>query len=123
MRPSYSMGAWIRARREQAGLSQRALAEALGVKQQTVQKWEADGATPAYERLPALRDALGVTDWEMLDLIGLRPGVRPAGTNGEGPPIVFTMHGVLAAIDADEHLTEEQKAILRAAYQAARGRR
>lgn len=45
--------------RRARGLSQEALARALGVSLNTVQRWE-DGAIPRARYLPALAQALGV---------------------------------------------------------------
>ncbi len=46
--------------RRRAGLSQSALARALGIKAQAVQKWEAGGA-PKPERIAEVADVLGVS--------------------------------------------------------------
>ena len=44
--------------RRAAGLTQEALAEALGVSRQAVGKWEAGAAYPEAEKLPPLADML-----------------------------------------------------------------
>jgi transcriptional regulator with XRE-family HTH domain len=57
-RPRYSNGAEIKRRREQAGLSQGALAELIGTKQKEVGHWEADDYGCGPEMLVALADEL-----------------------------------------------------------------
>lgn len=47
--------------RTQAGLSQDALAEQLGVSRQSVSKWETDGSIPDLNRLVKLSTVFGVT--------------------------------------------------------------
>ncbi len=50
----------IREAREQAGMTQEALAERLGVSRQAVSKWEMGNAEPSLENLRALTEILGV---------------------------------------------------------------
>ena len=45
--------------RRKAGLTQEALAEALGVSRQAVGKWESGATYPETEKLPLLADVLG----------------------------------------------------------------
>ena len=51
----------IAALRKQRGLTQEALAEALGVSPQAVSKWETDNSCPYISLLPKLAAELGVT--------------------------------------------------------------
>lgn len=51
----------IKSLRERNGLSQRALADGVGVTQQAVAKWEAGGAYPRGEVLAVLADLLHCT--------------------------------------------------------------
>ena len=53
-----SLGTQIKAARTALGLTQEALAEALGVVPQTISKWERDESQPDAALLPALADAL-----------------------------------------------------------------
>lgn len=57
-----TFGQWLKIARNQAGVSQRSLAETLGVKTQTVGNWEGGRATPSLdpEQTQALCSALGV---------------------------------------------------------------
>lgn len=64
------MGTRIRILRERAGLSQTELGERLGVKQQSVAKWEKGGSL-STARLQALADALDV---DVSVLLGQPPG-------------------------------------------------
>lgn len=50
--------------RKQAGLSQEALAELIGVSRQSISKWETGEASPEITKLPLLAKAFDVTaDW------------------------------------------------------------
>ncbi len=53
-----SLGTQIKAARAALGLTQEALAEALGVVPQTISKWERDESQPDAALLPALADVL-----------------------------------------------------------------
>jgi len=57
-------GEWIRLHRQKAGMTQEQLAEAVGVTRKTINKWEADEATPKKAHhiamLYSLYDAI---DW------------------------------------------------------------
>jgi len=57
----------IKMLRERNGLSQRALAEGIGVTQQAVAKWETGGAYPRGEVLVKLADLLHCTIDELFD--------------------------------------------------------
>ncbi len=55
------IGNQIKALRSRRGVTQEALAQALGVTAQAVSKWERNAATPDIELLPALSAYFGVT--------------------------------------------------------------
>lgn len=55
-----STGALIRTLREERGLTQRQLADAVGVTDKAVSKWERGGGCPDIELLGALSSCLGV---------------------------------------------------------------
>ncbi|MDO4287420.1 MAG: helix-turn-helix transcriptional regulator [Eubacteriales bacterium] len=55
------LGKHIATLRKQRGLTQEALAEALGVSPQAVSKWETDTSCPDISLLPKLAAELGVT--------------------------------------------------------------
>lgn len=55
------LGKRIAALRKQRGMTQEALAEALGVSAQAVSKWETDNSCPDISLLPKLAAELGVT--------------------------------------------------------------
>lgn len=55
------IGARISKMRTDAGLTQAALAEKLGVSDKTVSKWENGGCYPDITLLPAIADEFGVT--------------------------------------------------------------
>ena len=56
-----TLGERISYYRKQAGYSQEALAERLGVSRQAISKWETGEATPDAERIIALAAALGIS--------------------------------------------------------------
>lgn len=63
---SRRIGANIRALRERQGLSQAAVAEAVGVSRNAVAKWEAGGTQIAAANLTAAAQALGVSVTRLL---------------------------------------------------------
>lgn len=64
--------------RRERGLSQEALAEALGVSRQAVQKWETGASSPDTGNLIALSDYLGVTLDSLLKDAPEQPRQEPA---------------------------------------------
>ena len=60
------IGRFIAERRRARGMTQRALAEALGVSDRTVSKWECGGGLPELANLLPLCALLGVTAYELL---------------------------------------------------------
>ena len=72
-------GTLIRALREERGLTQRQLADALGVTDKAVSKWERGGGCPDIELLPGLSERLGTPVETLLDG-RLAVDVRTGGT-------------------------------------------
>jgi transcriptional regulator with XRE-family HTH domain len=60
------IGRFIAERRRARGLTQGALAEALGVSNRTVSKWECGGGLPELANVLPLCSLLGVTADELL---------------------------------------------------------
>ena len=56
-----TMGQRLLALRTQAGLSQEALAERLGVSRQSISKWETDASIPDLDKLVRLGEIFGIT--------------------------------------------------------------
>lgn len=54
-------GANVKARREAMKMSQKGLAEKLGVRHVTVCKWETGAMYPSADRIPTIADALSCT--------------------------------------------------------------
>ncbi len=63
---SYISGASIRALRERAGMTQRRLADRLGITDKAVSKWETDRGLPDITLVEPLACALGVSVAELL---------------------------------------------------------
>lgn len=72
-------GTLIRALRKERGLTQRQLADALGVTDKAVSKWERGGGCPDIELLPGLSERLGTPVETLLDG-RLAVDVRTGGT-------------------------------------------
>lgn len=77
------VGEFLRKARERKGLSQAQLAEAMGLKQQSVSKWEAGDSTPGLLRMQELATHL---DIELVDLL------VAAGVDAEDIPLIKTPH-------------------------------
>ena len=63
---SYVTAAAIRALREEKGLTQKQLADAIAVSDKTVSKWETGNGFPEVSMLAALADLLGVSERMLL---------------------------------------------------------
>ena len=90
--------------RRQAGLSQEALAEKLGVSRQAVSKWESGAAVPELDKLTELAHIFHIRLDELLGLPSSEhsPGVSPlpentAGTVPESPDTDKNLRDILAA--------------------------
>ena len=59
-------GEFFRKARKQSGLSQKKVAEALGIHQSNVSDWENDVSRPDYEKLIALAELYEVSLYEIL---------------------------------------------------------
>lgn len=79
-----TMGQRIAKRRKQLGLSQEALADAVGVSRQAVSKWELDEAQPDAAKIVLLAKTLELTTDELL--LGGAEGERPAAQAVPTPP-------------------------------------
>ena len=61
-----SLGEALKAHRQQSGMTQEYVAEALGVSRQAVSKWETGAAEPSTSNLLALAKLYGVDAGELL---------------------------------------------------------
>ena len=87
----------IKAARKRLNLTQDQLAEAMGVEQPTVQRWENGKRAPDESQIPALAQALQVEpadlmDASILDALHLRPVGEPANLPAEVAPIWSRMN-------------------------------
>ena len=77
---NYVTGAAIRRLREGKGMTQEALAEAVGVARQTIAKWETEESTPDLEMSGRLASVLEVSLDDLVnapeDELDSRPGMR-----------------------------------------------
>lgn len=79
-----TMGQRIAQRRKQLGLSQEALADAVGVSRQAVSKWELDEAQPDAAKIVLLAQALEMTTDKLL--LGEVEEEKPAPQAVPNPP-------------------------------------
>lgn len=77
-----TFGRRLRQLRQRVGLTQRALAIAVGVTPSMIQRWERRGAMPAHARLSELAAVLGVPHHTLLGLSG-QVGVDAPAPSGK----------------------------------------
>lgn len=97
-----ALGRTVRLRREELGLGQERLAAALGVRQQTVSRWEHGLAVPRPGRVVALAQLLDVDPATLHHLAGYLPAAPPAPA--PVPPVVPGAHDWVSALSRDELL-------------------
>ncbi|HEX2052853.1 MAG TPA: helix-turn-helix domain-containing protein [Actinomycetota bacterium] len=78
----------VRARREELGLGQGALAERVGVTQQTISRWESGEIVPPPKRLSRLAEALDLDVNKMLSYAGYL-GAEPTGDEWNGLTVFY----------------------------------
>ena len=66
-REALGVGARIRAARDRAGLTQRALAQLLDTDSMLISKWERGVVTPRESSVVAVAQVLGIRSTELLD--------------------------------------------------------
>jgi transcriptional regulator with XRE-family HTH domain len=94
-----TIGERISERRRVRGLSQRQVAEALGISVQAVSSWEADKAQPKTNRLGALAVILGVTPgWLSGTTDKQRPPFPINDRDSNDVPVVHIDHAILHLI-------------------------
>jgi transcriptional regulator with XRE-family HTH domain len=74
----------VRAHRARCGLSQGQLARRLGVRQQSVSRWEAGVALPTPQRVVQLEDALGLERGTLWRAIGYPDGTGSTASDPLG---------------------------------------
>ena len=96
MNESTSIGARIAARRKQLGLTQRELAEQMGVTDKAVSKWERDLARPDVQSLPHLADILGLSIETLMD--DTPPAMTPSKKNDAPKTLRRVFRGIALAM-------------------------
>ena len=66
-----TFGQWLETRLLHSGHTERSLARAAGVSQQSVSRWRTGSARPSSRRLPALAKALGVSVDDLVNQLTL----------------------------------------------------
>lgn len=108
-----TLGDALRRRREALGLSQKALADRLGVEQATVSRWEKGTQSPRSEQFDALAEFLAVT---VRELVGLIYGHSPDEPGRHSP-------AAASGVAIPDDLNEEERALLDATLDVIRKRR
>lgn len=108
------LGAGIRIRREEIGLAQEELARLLGVKQQTISRWEKGSVTPPPKRLAALADVLNLE---------LDPLLSRAGYLGEPDPTARPFVPLLTNMDLSEAAEDDLFLVIDLAWEQLKLRR
>ena len=80
-----SFGDFVRVRREELNLDQRALGGQLGVNQQTVSRWEQAKAVPRPDRIRRLAEVLRVEVAELMRYAGYLPEDELAEAKSDRP--------------------------------------
>ena len=103
------LDARIRAYRHRHGMTQRELADQLGVTQQSVARWE-QGSPPSRHLLRTLEvlvdePDIGQRSDDLADIIGIRPpAAAPAVTRGMGEARKAYVQGCLKLLERGERL-------------------
>ena len=91
--------------RKQAGFSQEALAEKIGVSRQAISKWETGEASPEIAKLPVLARTFGVTvDWLLDDETGFEEDAAEETSHVQEEPATVPNQPVQTYPDWVEHL-------------------
>ena len=104
-----TLGAFIRAQRQQAQMSLRDLADLTNVSNPYLSQIERGLHEPSVRVLKAISDALNVS----IETLLARAGMASEPSGGEGPVI-----DTRAAILADPALTDDQRSSLLAVYRS-----
>jgi transcriptional regulator with XRE-family HTH domain len=97
----------LRQARDEVGLSQRALAEAMGIAQASVAQWESGKTAPRHDKVVTLEHLLRLDTGALARLLGY----LPAGQSET--KVAMT---VIEAAQADPRLGDRERAILAAVY-------
>lgn len=89
------IGARLAEARSAAGLSRRAIADRIGVKESTIAKWEAGDTSPRGHRVSKLAGILGVS----ISWILMGRGVEPTGGVSDIDQIRVELDAVRARLD------------------------
>ena len=97
-------GDFVKLRREELNLDQAGLAQALGVKQQTVSKWEQAKTVPGPRRIRQVAEVMRVEVSDLMKYAGYLPDGGAEDVQAEEP-----LHQVLSQVS---HLTNDQLIVL-----------
>jgi len=103
-----TLGQNIQFLRKNAGMSQEALGEALGVSRQAVSKWESDAAIPELDTLIALSRMFGITVGQLLQIEESYP---PASEAAEPEQNDNTIENILKEYSEIKHREDRKNNI------------
>jgi transcriptional regulator with XRE-family HTH domain len=106
---SAEFGRQLAAARKQRRLSQRTLAEMVGVRQTAVTQWERGATTPRNDHVFALERALRLAPGALARYLGFGPAV-------DAPAIPLRPLSVVDAIEGDSRLDQQQRQLLIGVY-------
>jgi HTH-type transcriptional regulator, cell division transcriptional repressor len=106
---SEEFGRELAAARRERKLSQRALAELIGVRQTAVAQWERGSTTPRNQHVFAVERILRLSPGALARYLGFGPPV-------DAPAVPLRPLTVLDAIESDTRLDDQQRQLLSGVY-------
>lgn len=103
------LAAKLRQWREEAGLTQDDLADALGITQQTISEWERGRAAPHFKRSATVDKALRLPEGTLARALQQEAGLdRPPTPDGDEAPQIAALSGKLSRLnDRDRKYVED----------------
>ncbi|HZD02105.1 MAG TPA: helix-turn-helix domain-containing protein [Actinomycetes bacterium] len=106
---SEEFGRELAGTRKERRLSQRALAELIGVRQTAVTQWERGATTPRNDHVFALERVLRLSPGALARYLGFGPPV-------DAPAVPLRPLTVIDAIESDPRLDDQQRQLLVGVY-------
>lgn len=100
------IGAFIRDIRKESGLTQEQLAEALGVSQKSISRWETGKTMPDYSLLPDICKVLGINMAELLE------AERIEGDSVSKKQVTVVAQNIVSLVDSKKAIRKIVGAIL-----------
>lgn len=101
-----TLGGKLRQLRENARLTQKDVAQVVGVTEAGYRHYEADRAKPSLEDMQKLASALGLSSRELMERLGLISALKE--TEGDG----LSVYAIATSIDRSTELLPEDREVL-----------